>query len=329
MINVSIIVPCLNEQATIESLLKAIYQQTYPRDEMEVIIADGLSIDNTREVITNFSQTYPDLRVRIVDNEKRNIPSGLNRAIEVAQGKYLLRLDAHSKPYPDYVERCVQALVRGVGDNVGGVWEIKPGSKGWIPASIAFAASHPFGVGDARYRLGGEPQYVETVPFGSYHRSLIERIGFYNEKLLTNEDYEFNVRIRQAGGKIWFDPAIRSIYFARSSLRELMKQYWRYGFWKARMLRMYPNSIRFRQYIPPLFVFSLLFILLGMFFYSSFIILLIVEILIYVIFLLIAGIHAYLQQRELKLLFGVPIAMATMHIAWGSSFLWSIVREWV
>ena len=258
MPSVTIIVPCYNEQATIGLLLQAIYDQSYPRDKMEVVIADGLSTDQTRPQIQKFTQTHPDLRVRVVENPQRSIPSGLNQALRAAWGDIIIRLDAHSIPYTNYVAGCVAALRTGYGDNVGGVWEILPGGKGWLAKSIAATAAHPLGAGDARYRIGGSAQEVDTVPFGAFRRSLIEQIGYFDESLLTNEDYEFNVRIRQAGGKIWMDPQIRTRYFARSNLSALWKQYWRYGFWKARMLRRHPQTLRWRQAIPPLFVFNLL-----------------------------------------------------------------------
>ena len=255
---VSVVVPCYNEQDTIGLLLAAIYKQTFPRTELEVVIADGMSTDDTRARVMEFVGSHQDLLVRIVDNPKKNIPSGLNIAIGAAGGEFIVRLDAHSIPYPDYVERCVAALRDGLGDNVGGVWEIRPGGSDWIARVIAVAAAHPLGVGDARYRLGGVPQAVDTVPFGAFRKDLVGRIGLYDETLLTNEDYEFNVRIRQAGGQIWFDPRIRSIYFSRANLRQLLTQYWRYGYWKGRMIRRYPHTLRWRQLLPPLFILGIL-----------------------------------------------------------------------
>ena len=150
MPSVSIIVPCYNERATIQTLLVAIYRQSYPRAEIEVIIADGMSQDGTRQQIEKFQSSHPDITVRVVDNISQTIPSGLNLAIKAASGKYIVRLDAHSSPSPDYVTHCVDLLRAGYGDNVGGVWEIQPGDNDWQARSIAEAASHPLGVGDAR-----------------------------------------------------------------------------------------------------------------------------------------------------------------------------------
>jgi glycosyltransferase involved in cell wall biosynthesis len=327
MPTVSVIVPCYNEQNTILLLLEAVYTQTYPRPQMEVVIADGLSKDQTRLQIADFQSHHPDLTVRIVDNPNRTIPSGLNQAIQAAQGEMIVRLDAHSVPQPDYVARCVTALDQGLGDSVGGVWEIRPRGSGWQAHAIALAAAHPFGVGDAHYRYTSTAQVVDTVPFGSFKRSLVERIGYFDENLLTNEDYEFNVRLRQSGGTIWLDPAIRSIYFARASLVELARQYWRYGYWKARMLRRYPGSVRWRQALPPLFVLSLLLLLLLSIWWPVARWIFVIESAGYAVVLSLAGLQLGKQHNDWKLIFSVPLAIATMHLAWGSAFIWSLVSK--
>src|SRR4026207_1302863 len=140
---VSIIIPCYNEQATIRLLLEALREQTFSRADMEVIISDGQSTDGTRAVIAAFQKDFPDLDVRVVENTHRSIPAAVNRAIEASRGEYIVRLDAHSKPYPDYVMNCLNAHADGRGENVGGVWEIRPGAKGWIAESIAVSAAHP------------------------------------------------------------------------------------------------------------------------------------------------------------------------------------------
>jgi succinoglycan biosynthesis protein ExoA len=324
---VSVIVPCYNEQSTIRLLLEALHQQTYPRARMEVIIADGFSKDGTRDAIASFQNEFPDLSVRLVDNSKRSIPSGVNRAIEASGGEIILRLDAHSQPYPDYVANSVSAHREGRGENVGGVWEIRPGADTWIAKSIALAAAHPLGVGDALYRHAKQAAQVDTVPFGSFRRTLIEKVGYFDESLLTNEDYEFNARVRKSGGRIWLDPSIRSIYFARPTLRDLIRQYWRYGFWKWRMLRRYPDTLRWRQALPPLFVLSLIALLVLSIFVPFTRFVLAGELLLYFSIMILAGVYAAIQQRKAYLILGLLLAIPAMHIAWGSGFLWSILAS--
>ncbi len=327
MPKVSVVIPVYNEEATIRLLLEAIYNQTYPRHEIQVVISDGMSTDSTRRVIHQFCEEKPDLDTIIVDNPKRVIPTALNRAIENARGEIILRLDAHSVPYPDYVERCVKAIEENLGDNVGGVWEIKPGADSWQAKSIALAAAHRLGVGDAQYRVGGQAKVVETVPFGAFRRTLVEKIGWYNEKLLTNEDYEFNVRITKSGGKVWFDPAIRSIYFARPRFRDLARQYWRYGFWKGKMAQLYPETLRWRQFLPPLFVCSLIFFFILSWFFALTRWILLAEIGLYFGILLCAGIQVATSLNNWRLLIGMPMAISTMHFSWGTSFVWSLLYK--
>lgn len=320
---VSVIIPCYNEEATIRKLLEALRAQTYPLAKMEVVISDGLSTDATRDVIAAFQKEHSDLSVRVVDNQARTIPSGVNQAIREARGELFVRLDAHSMPIPEYVQRCVEAHQTGMGDNVGGVWEIRPGAETWVAESISFAAAHPLGVGDAMYRLNAKAGAVDTVPFGSFRRELIQRIGAFDETLLSNEDYEFNTRVRESGGTVWLDPAIRSVYFSRSTFGKLAAQYWRYGFWKFKMLKRYPHTLRWRQALPPIFVLILLTLsvlslgapiaryLLALQFFSYFFV------------LGLAGLRLAMKTRKGFLIWGLPLAIATMHIAWGAGFLWS------
>lgn len=320
-IQVSVIIPCRNEEKTIRLLLEALEQQTFPLPEMEVIVADGMSEDGTRAAIAAFEAEHPDLTVRLVANPKYIIPAAMNVGIAAARGEFILRLDAHSIPQPDYVARCVEALQANKAENVGGVWEIRPQHNGWMARSIAAAAAHPLAVGDAGYRIGSPAGFVDTVPFGAFRRELIERIGPFDETLLTNEDYEFNARIRQAGGHIWLDPEIRSVYFARGSLAELARQYWRYGYWKAQMLKRYPQTLRLRQALPPIFVLSLvLWLLLGLFFHPFFTVLLI-ELGIYLAALIGVGIQLAIQKKDAALVLGAPLAIATMHLTWGAGLL--------
>ncbi len=324
--DVSVIIPCYNEQATISQLLDALYDQSYPLIRMEVIIADGLSTDDTRQVIQSWINDHPDLTVRVVDNPERIIPAALNIAIAESRGEVILRLDAHSRPNLDYVALSVAALEEKKAENVGGVWDIRSGRDHWLSHSIAAAAGHPIGVGDAQYRFTERAAYVDTVPFGAFRRSLVDRIGGFDETLLTNEDYEFNTRIRQHGGRVWLDPAIRSVYFARSDLKALARQYWRYGYWKVQMLRRYPGTIRWRQAIPPVFVFgvALLIILAPWWGLAAWFLLGVVG--LYGLTLGIAGLQLALKNRTLALFLGVPLAIACMHFSWGSGFLWGLVH---
>lgn len=319
--DVSIIIPCKDESETIRLLLAALRDQTYPQDKMEIIIADGMSSDDTREKIANFQKENPAMLILVVDNPKVNIPAALNAGIQSSQGNIIIRMDAHSIPNSDYIERCVTSLDQGLGDNVGGVWDIRPQTNTPIAKAIAAAAAHPLAVGNALYRHATKAAYVDTVPFGAFKRELLDKVGMFDETLLTNEDYEFNTRIRQNGGRIWLDPGIRCTYYARKNLVDLGKQYWRYGFWKAQMIKRYPKTLRLRQALPPLLVASVLLLSIFSFMSSTALILLLGELALYLLSLLAVGIQLAIKEKQTGHILNVPLAIVTMHFNWGAGFI--------
>ncbi len=229
-------------------------------------------------------------------------------------------MDAHSVPDENYIKYCVEDLELNRGMNVGGLWLIKPSKDNWISESIALAASHPFGVGDAKYRYSKESAYVETVPFGSFFRSTFDKIGFFNEELLVNEDYEFNVRISNYGGKIFFDPRIKIDYYARGDFSSLAKQYWRYGYWKFKMLQIFPDTIRWRQAIPPLFVVSLIFLAIASIFLPLALSLLLGELGLYLLLLVIGSLRIVIDKNKWIFILGIPFSIIVMHFSWGLGF---------
>ena len=323
---VTVVVPCFNEENTIGGLLAALSRQTFPLDKIEVLVVDGLSQDGTLARIEAFQQEVTDLHVRVVENPKRIIPAALNLGIRHARGEYIIRLDAHSVPHPEYVARSVAGLEQHLGDNVGGVWKIVPSADTWIARAIAAAAAHPMGVGDAKYRYADTPEEVDTVPFGGFRREFLLKMQGFDESLLANEDYELNTRIRQAGGKIWLDPNIQVQYYSRPNLRQLARQYFRYGYWKVEMLRRYPESLRWRQALPPLFVLGILILLVAAVWIPAALWALLSALAVYAAALTLSGVDAALQAKRLSRLLGVPLVIMVMHLSWGSAFLISAVR---
>lgn len=326
---VSVVIPCLNEAGTIGGTLEALRHQSPPAAGFEVLVVDGGSTDGTRSIVRDFAERHPEPQVRIVPNPERNIPAALNRGVAAARGSVVIRLDAHSEPAADYIERCLDTLARTEAANVGGRWQIEPGGPGWQARSIAAAAAHPLGAGDARYRVSGGEGPVDTVPFGAFPRAWLDRIGPFNESLLSNEDYEYNVRIRQAGGVVWFNPSIKSTYFARSSFRSLARQYARYGFWKARMLLRFPRTLRWRQLLPPLFVLVALGLAVVAVLWPLATPLLALQWGGYALALLAAGLGAAVDEREPTLFVGLPVALALMHLSWGTSFWVGLLSGWI
>jgi glycosyltransferase involved in cell wall biosynthesis len=325
-VRVSLIIPCFNEEKTIGSLLDAIERQTYPHEKMEVIIADGLSTDRTREIISAYQADHTEPSIRVVDNPKRVIPAALNNAIKAASGELIVRMDAHTIPAANYVELSVEAFDEGKGEDVGGVIDITPGADTWIGRSIAVATRHPLGVGDARYRWATRAAYADTVAFGTYARATFDKIGLYDETLIANEDYEMNARLRASGGRIWIDPAIRATYHSRPDLASLARQYFTYGFYKYRMLKRFPTTLRWRQALPPLFVLGILMLLLLAVFWKIAFYSIIVIAGFYLLVLTAASIPEALKQKDISLIPGIPLAIMTMHFSWGSGFWWSMIK---
>jgi GT2 family glycosyltransferase len=255
-VQVSVVIPCRNEAPYVAGMLDALRAQDGAIDE--VIIVDGGSVDGTMEVIREYGARHPDFPLRVVTAYGANIPAAVNAGIAASRSDVIVRMDSHSRPAADYVRRVLLALDETDAAVVGGVWQISPGAPGQIAAAIARAVAHPMGAGDAAYRVGASREHqrrqVDTVPFGGFRRSHWRQVGGYNEQLLVNEDYEFNYRTRQAGGRVLLDTAIRCEYFARPSLAALARQYFRYGWWKGRMLRQHPRSIRIRQAVPAMFL---------------------------------------------------------------------------
>jgi cellulose synthase/poly-beta-1,6-N-acetylglucosamine synthase-like glycosyltransferase len=326
MPRVSLIIPCYNEETTIEELLLSIEAQTFPQTDMETIIADGLSIDKTRGIIAAFQASHPRMNVRVVDNPKRVIPAGLNAAIRASQGQLIVRMDAHTIPAKNYIELSVKAFDEGKGADVGGVIDIAPGRQNWIGKAIAVATRHPLGVGDARYRWTTKATYADTVAFGTYAKKTFDEIGLYDESLVANEDYEMNARLRTAGEKIWIDPAIRATYHSRPDLASLSRQYFTYGYYKYRMLKRFPKTIRWRQALPPLFILGVLMLLLLALFWNIAQIILLTILGLYFLILTGASVPEALKQKEISLILGIPLAIMTMHFSWGLGFWWSTLK---
>ena len=249
---VSIVLPIRNEADHIGACLERLVDQAYPRDRFEILVVDGRSDDGTVDVVRKVQDRHPDVALRLLDNPDRTVPQALNRAIRVAHGDVIVRLDGHTVPANDYVAASVAALEASGAANVGGVVE----AVGATPfgEAVVIATRHPLGVGDAKFRSGGDASFVDTVPFGAFRRAVFVRTGLFDESMVRNQDYEMNVRIRAAGERIYLDPAIRFTYTPRGTVRGLAKQYFEYGWWRVETVRRHPRSLRLRQFVPAAFV---------------------------------------------------------------------------
>lgn len=244
---VTIVVPARDEQEHLGACLDALAAQDYPADRLEIVVVDGGSSDGTRAIAS--ARAAGDARFRLLANPRGLVSVALNLGFAAASGEVLMRVDAHTIPERDYVRRSVEALASTGAANVGG--PMSPHGETPAGEAIACAMATRFGVGTARFRFAREVEEVDTVYLGCYPRAVLERVGPFNEELVRNQDYEMNWRIRRGGGKVMVDPRIRSVYLTRRTLREAAGQYASYGYWKARMLRLHPGSLRLRQLAAP------------------------------------------------------------------------------
>lgn len=327
---VSVIVPCYNEEQFIGQTLENLAHQ-YAAAKFEIILVDGSSEDRTREVIRTFAANHPELSVILLDNPSRHIPVALNIGIEAARGDIIARMDAHAVPSPEYINRCVRVLQQNNIGVVGMPCRVRPGASTLTARAIASAVSHPFGIGDAKYRLsaGGPLQEpVDTVAFSCFRKSLWRQLKGYNESLLTNEDYDFNYRVRLTGQQVILDRGGHCDYFARTTLKRLAQQYWRYGGWKAQMLKLHPRSLKLRHLVAPLFVLSVTFLALLSLMWKPMLILLGLEIGLYALLSIVFGWQVMRRNQDgIGMLFIMPFVFLIIHLSWGTSFLLGLIRR--
>ncbi len=246
---VSAVVPCRNERDHIAACLVSILANDYPPARCEVVVVDGMSDDGTRERILEVAAAHS--RVRLVDNPARVTPAALNLGIAETRGAIVLRMDAHVRYPADYIGLLVEALETTGAENVGGVLRTLPGGPGPMAEAIALGMTHPFGVGNARFRTGvSTPAWVDTVPFGCFRRALFERLGGFDVELVRNQDDEMNGRIIRSGGRILLLPNVVVDYFARPSLHQLARMYYQYGYYKPLVVRKLGGVPTVRQLVP-------------------------------------------------------------------------------
>jgi succinoglycan biosynthesis protein ExoA len=243
---VSVLMPCYNEARHIEDCLRSVLAQTYARDRIEILVADGRSTDDTRQRVQSLAREDP--RIQLIDNPARHQAAALNRCIRQARGDVLVRMDAHCEYAADYVERCVDALARTGADVVGGPQQLKAVTP--FQRAVTCALGSPLGMGGAPFRVEGRTGFVDTVFLGSFRRSVFETVGLYDESAVPNEDSELNQRVIEQGGRIFLDPAIRVTYHPRGSLRALARQYFHYGRGRARTMLKHRRLLTFRPVAP-------------------------------------------------------------------------------
>ncbi len=291
---------------------------------MEIVIADGMSVDRTRRLITELADGS-GMSVQIVDNEEMTAAAGLNRALAHSVGEIVIRIDGHCEVDPDYVTECVKLLESGRAEGVGGPIEtIGETARARV---IAIAMSSTFGVGGSAFRTTNDREmYTDTVAFPGYSREVIERVGPFNEELIRDQDDEYNFRIRKAGGRILLSPRIRSRYYSRGTFRSLWRQYYQYGYWKVRVLQMHPRQMSFRHFVPAGFVISLLVLAAGSVISDLILIAFACTLAVYSVANFLSAWRAAHDGKA-----GIPGIMwsvVILHVSYGSGFIVGVIRFW-
>jgi glycosyltransferase involved in cell wall biosynthesis len=258
---VSVIIPCRNEVRYIDRCLSSVFAFEPVPGGFEVIVVDGESDDGTQEKLAAWQRARRDFRV--LSNPARVVPVALNLGIRAARGRLIMRIDAHSEYRPDYLRLGLETSHLTGADNVGGLIETVPADETLSARLVQYMTTHRFGVGNSRFRVGTREGAVDTVPFGCFRRDVFSRIGWFDERLARNQDYEFNRRLLRSGGNVWCNPLMLVTYYNRSGLGALLAQAWRTAMWNAWMWYLAPYSFAVRHATPGLFVAGLLSLAAG------------------------------------------------------------------
>jgi cellulose synthase/poly-beta-1,6-N-acetylglucosamine synthase-like glycosyltransferase len=243
---VTIAMPCLDEAGFIEACLESVRAQNYPRDRLEILVADGGSRDGTREILERLARADP--RIRVLDNPGRIQAAGLNRILAEARGDVIVRMDVHCDYAPDYVAKCIAVLERTGADNVGGPPRCHGRSS--FQRAVCAALRSPLGAGGAPQWDTRREGFVHSVPFGALRRDTLQAMGGFDPRAVTNEDAELNQRLIAAGRRVYLSPEIVFSYYPRASFAGLARQYFRYGQGRARTLVKHRGLLSLRPALP-------------------------------------------------------------------------------
>ena len=316
--SVSVIIPVLNEERFLKQSVQAILNQNYS-GQIEIILALGPSKDKTNLIAEELAQ---DKRIKLVENPSGRTAAALNNAIKNSNFDIIVRLDGHAIVDSNYIKNAVKTLVDSGADNVGGL--MKAEGTNAFEKSVAAAMTSKFGVGNAPFHVGGKSGEVDTVYLGTFRKSALERVGYFDESFIRAQDWEMNYRIRKTGGKIWFNPDLVVSYRPRRNILQLAKQYFEYGQWRKQVTKTYPETISMRYLAPPLTVSGLL---------AGFIMVLFSNILdigwlqigwlaplVYLTVILLAFLSIGSKTGLLSRLY-LLLVLPTMHLSWGVGFL--------
>ena len=319
-LKVSISIPCRNEEKYIAKCLDSIINCDYPKDKLKVFVSDGLSDDNTIAILLKYEKKFSFIKMLV--NEKKTTQFALNLGLKAADADIKIILGAHSEISPDYIKKCVNAfqISEEIGC-VGGILENVIEDE--VTSVISKAMSSSFGVGNAHFRTGNANGYVDTVAFGAYKKEVFEKIGYFDEDLVRNQDDEFNFRVLKNGFKIYLSQKIKSKYYVRASFKKLYKQYYQYGYWKVYVNTKHKTVTTLRQIVPAAFVVYLFGGLLTSFLINKLMPLYLFGLIIYLVF---AFIFASKKSEKLAEMLKIVFTFFILHFSYVIGYLEGIVN---
>lgn len=325
--SVSIIIPCRNEERFVASCLDSILIDRYPLDRLEVLVVDGMSKDTTREIVRSYSERHPF--IVMLDNPRCVTPCALNLGIASAQGDVILRMDAHTFYEPGYIRACIDGLTRYGADNVSGALRIIPVRHRLIDRAVVRAWSHPFGGGRAPHRtvLGGDPIFVDMVPFFCCRRELVHAVGNFNERLLRHQDFDFLARLKRRGARCLLVPAAICNYHAHCDFKSFCRHGFRDGLWVFLALERSDSVPFLPRHLAPLALVSALAVgLVGAPFSSLAAWGLGALLTLYAVVALISAAQVSRAERDLRMLVAMPAMFAARHFTFGVGSLVGVAR---
>ena len=255
---VSIILPVRNEGKFIVNCLQSIAAQDYPKENMELLIVDGLSTDSTAQKIEEFRIQNSEFRILVLENPKQTVSAGRNIALRASKGDLVMCMDAHALYSPDYISSCVEVMEAIGAANVGGHMRALPADNTALAYASVLANDSPFGLGGGLFHDPSYEGFAETVWMGCYKKEALNKVGLYDERRTRTEDIDLNRRLMEAGYKIYLSPKIKAWYFPRANLTDLWRQRWADGCEITRFLPDNPKAPRLRHFIPLIFVSTIL-----------------------------------------------------------------------
>ena len=327
---VSIIVPCFNEAEFISRSLDSLLTQDYPKDKIEILVVDGLSTDGTREIIQ--SRVQKDNRVKLLNNPARFTPISMNIGIKKAEGELVTKSDAHTIYPPDYVSKCVRYLEEYKTDAVGGITKNIPANNSLAAKAIVAVLGSPLGGGGAFRRTGEKPELADTAFGICYRRAVFDKVGLFNEKLISSQDLDLNLRLTQAGGKILLAPDIALTYYPK---QKTLISFWRRNFfggiWVILPLKYNSPIFKPRHLIPLVFVSFILIGIFSAFPWAPFSLLIFTLLTSYLLYFYLAMVFLFslkiaVEERNALLFPFLILAFAARHFGHGLGSIVGIIR---